>query len=96
MNFVCIDPAYQGRGAGSLLTRKVLELAAADGLPVYLESTEGAVPLYEKFGFKAIDAFEMTIPRVGGDGASEVYKEVCMVWYPPPAGKLDSEEKGVL
>ncbi|KAK4134855.1 hypothetical protein BT67DRAFT_283488 [Trichocladium antarcticum] len=33
LNFVCVDPAYQGQGAGSLLTREVLGMAAADGLP---------------------------------------------------------------
>lgn len=58
---------------GTLLTRKVVEMAAADGLPVYLESTMLAVPMYEKLGFKAIGSFEMDIPpplrRVtGSDG----------------------------
>jgi len=70
-------------------------MAAADGLPVYLESTILAVPMYEKLGFKAIGSFEMDIPpplrRVTGDGgglgeshgaASCVYREVCMVWHP--------------
>ncbi|KAK0628952.1 hypothetical protein B0T17DRAFT_488944 [Bombardia bombarda] len=87
LNFVCTDPAYQGRGAGSLLTRTVLDMAAAEGLPVYLESTMVAVPLYEKLGFRAIDGFEMGIPRRGSssDELSETYREICMVWYPPPA-----------
>ena len=85
MSFVCTDPAYQGHGAGSMLTRRVLEMAATDGLPVYLESTEVAVPMYEKLGFKAINSFEMTIRRPGSAGVSEVYREWCMVWYPPSA-----------
>ena len=68
---------------GSLLTREVLGLAAADGLPVYLESTQVAVPMYQRLGFKIIDGFEMEIPRRGSAEAVEVYRETCMVWYPP-------------
>ncbi|KAK4241769.1 acyl-CoA N-acyltransferase [Achaetomium macrosporum] len=83
LNFVCTDPGYQGEGAGSLLTRKVLEMAAADGLPVYLESTEVAVQLYTKLGFQVLDGFEMSIPRAGSAELSEVYRELCMVWRPP-------------
>jgi hypothetical protein len=68
-----------------VLTRKVLELAAADGLPVYLESTEGAVPLYTKLGFQLLDGFQMRIPPGAGSAGldDEVYRESCMVWRPP-------------
>ncbi|KAL2132924.1 hypothetical protein VTI74DRAFT_3145 [Chaetomium olivicolor] len=85
LSFVCTDPAYQGQGAGSLLTREVLEMAADDGLPVYLESTDVALPMYERLGFRAIDGFEMRIPKSGSDSEelSGAYKEMCMVWYPP-------------
>lgn len=84
LSFVCTDPEFQGQGAGSLLTRAVLGMADADRLPVYLESTENAVPMYEKFGFAAIDAFEMDIPdRRGADMPSMAYREVCMVRSPP-------------
>jgi hypothetical protein len=58
-------------------------MAAADRMPVYLESTEVAVPMYEKLGFKAIDGFEMRIPRPGSAELTQVYREACMVWYPP-------------
>ncbi|KAJ4293806.1 hypothetical protein N0V88_005317 [Collariella sp. IMI 366227] len=77
LSFVCIDPAYQGQGAGSQLTRRVLGMAAEDGLPVYLESTENAVGMYEKLGFKVVDGFEMRIPSRGSssDELSEVYRE---------------------
>lgn len=60
-------------------------MAATDGLPVYLESTEVAVPMYGKLGFTAIDSFGMTIPQAGSAGGSEVYREWCMVWSPPSA-----------
>jgi GNAT superfamily N-acetyltransferase len=94
LTFVCTDPAYQGRGAGSLLSRKVLEMAAADGMPVYLESTEVAIPMYEKLGFKVIDGFEMEIPSPGSAGLTEVYREACMVWYPPQKQDDRSGERG--
>lgn len=85
MSFVCTDPSFQGRGAGSLLTQAVLDMADADGLPVYLESTEDAVPMYGRFGFAAIDAFEMEIPVRNGTEipSSRVYREVCMVRSSP-------------
>lgn len=100
LTFVCIGPAWQGRGAGALLTRHVLDLAAADGLPVYLESTEVAVPLYRKLGFRVLDGFEMRIPQprpvvgsiaeVGGDEEEVWYREKCMVWTPPSKSEGDA------
>ncbi|KAJ4392463.1 hypothetical protein N0V85_007033 [Neurospora sp. IMI 360204] len=98
LTFVCIDPKYQGRGAGSLLTRRLLELVDAqdedEKLPVYLESTMEAVPMYERLRFEAVDGFEMEIPAprmVSGEdegkaeGDKMTYREVCMVYYPKGA-----------
>ncbi|KAK4232481.1 hypothetical protein QBC38DRAFT_352077 [Podospora fimiseda] len=83
LSFVCIDPAYQGRGAGKMLSKAVLDFARADGLPVYLESTDVAVKMYEKLGFRKVDFFEMRIPtREGSEELEEVYEEVCMIWKP--------------
>lgn len=81
LSFVCIDPAYQGRGAGKLLSKSVLDLAEKDGLPVYLESTDVAVRMYEKLRFRRVDKFEMMVPSRGGTG-EEIYEEVCMIWEP--------------
>lgn len=77
LSFVCTDPEYQGLGAGYQLTRRVLDMAAADKLPVYLESTENAISMYRGFGFREIDSFEMEIPGV------QKYREVCMVLDAP-------------
>ncbi|KAK0742416.1 hypothetical protein B0T21DRAFT_282711 [Apiosordaria backusii] len=82
LSFVCTDPKYQGRGIGTLLTRKVLEMAEVDNLAVYLESTDAAVSIYERLGFRTIDSFEMRIPSRGADRGIVLYKEKCMVWYP--------------
>ncbi|KAK3905193.1 acyl-CoA N-acyltransferase [Staphylotrichum tortipilum] len=89
LSFVCTDPAYQGQGAGSLLTRRVLELAAEDGLPVYLESTEVAVGMYEKLGFRKVGGFGMKIPGEGGEVV--VYREVCMVREPSAVDVAEGE-----
>ncbi|KAB5542860.1 acyl-CoA N-acyltransferase [Coniochaeta sp. 2T2.1] len=82
--FVCTDPEFQRLGAGSQLTRHILEKARADGMPIYLESTLDTVHMYERLGFRKVDAFHMKIPRPGGDPEhlSEIYEEVCMVWRP--------------
>jgi ribosomal protein S18 acetylase RimI-like enzyme len=63
-----------------MLSQAVLEMAQADGLPVYLESTNVAVKMYEKLGFKRVDSFEMKIPSRGDAGELEAYEEVCMIW----------------
>jgi hypothetical protein len=60
----------------------VLELAAEDGLPVYLESTETAVGMYERLGFREVGGFGMEIPGKGDGEEVVVYREVCMVWEP--------------
>ena len=84
ISFVCIDLKYQCQGAGSLLTSKVLEMAREEGLPVYLESTEVAVKMYEKLKFHTVGGFEMRIPTRDDpkDEGWQVYKEVCMLWRP--------------
>ena len=83
LTFVCTDTRYRGRGAATELVLRVQELAGAAGLPIYLESTENAVGLYQKLGFVVIDSFQMPIPSKGTEGTketTEVYKEVCMLW----------------
>jgi GNAT superfamily N-acetyltransferase len=95
MSFLCTDPAYQGQGAGSLLTRKVTMMAAADGLPVYLESTEWAYKMYDKCGFHGLHGFQMDIPP-SPVSKSTVYQELCMAWYPPRSeGLLDKIKTSV-
>ncbi|KAL2162062.1 hypothetical protein VTH06DRAFT_7847 [Thermothelomyces fergusii] len=82
ISFLCTDPAYQGQGIGTLLTRKVLELAKTDKLPVYLESTEVAMPIYQRLAFRAIDEIQMKILGPTGGESTVTYREVCMVWQP--------------
>jgi GNAT superfamily N-acetyltransferase len=54
LNLLAVEPAAQGRGIGSSLLRAVLDRAAADGVPAYLEATSAANRrLYERHGFEA-------------------------------------------
>ncbi|KAL7816197.1 acyl-CoA N-acyltransferase [Trichoderma gracile] len=80
--YLCTDPSFAGRGAATLLLRKVQELAAAEGLPVVLEATMNAVGFYERMGFEVRDELSMVLPRRGASEPTEVYEERCMVWVP--------------
>lgn len=47
-------PAHQHKGAGTMLLLEILAEADDAGVPVYLEATDTAKPLYERHGFEAI------------------------------------------
>lgn len=73
-----------------------MDLAAADALPIYLESTEWAIPMYQRLGFYELRNFSLALPKPGTPGSicrSTVYLELCLVWY-PPTWKEDEEGEG--
>jgi ribosomal protein S18 acetylase RimI-like enzyme len=86
LGMVIVDPRHQGRGIGKRLMRLALRDLA--GRAVMLNSTRAGQPLYEKLGFKAIDAVEQhqglaapvpAVPLAHGErlrpvGASDVPK----------------------
>ncbi|KAL6866660.1 acyl-CoA N-acyltransferase [Trichoderma novae-zelandiae] len=80
--YLCTDPSWAGRGAASVLLRKVQDLAAEEGLPVVLEATMNAVGFYEKMGFEVRDELSMMLPARGASEPTEIYEERCMVWVP--------------
>ncbi|KAL7932711.1 acyl-CoA N-acyltransferase [Trichoderma chlorosporum] len=88
--YLCTDPRWAGRGAASLLLRKVQELAAADGLPLVLEATMNAVTFYQKMGFEIRDELSMMLPPRGSSEPTEFYEERCMVWTPPKGAAATS------
>ncbi|MFJ2740590.1 GNAT family N-acetyltransferase [Streptomyces sp. NPDC087440] len=54
------DPEARGQGHGSALLRSGLAQADAAGQPVYLESSKPSnVPVYEHFGFRVREEFEL-------------------------------------
>lgn len=73
------DPAFQGRGAGSLLIKWGTQKADELRLPVYLEASPKGHGLYEKHGFKDIEVFDFDLSRFGGPG---IYKEPLMIREP--------------
>ena len=50
-----VDAVHQGKGLGKSLLQPVLRRAAADGVPVYLETAQPSnVPFYKNLGFKIV------------------------------------------
>jgi len=50
-----VDPRRQGRGYGSVLLARGLEVCDRDHVAAYLETTNPAnIPLYQRFGFEVI------------------------------------------
>jgi allophanate hydrolase len=56
-----------------------LSRAEKDRLPVYLESTLLASPLYRKHGFVVMDGLALPLPSNSGSSAHEFYQEICML-----------------
>ncbi|KAI8240314.1 hypothetical protein K4K57_002901 [Colletotrichum sp. SAR 10_99] len=69
LNILFTIPEYRRRGAASLVMDWGVERADCMGLDIYIEASEGGKPLYEKYGFKAIE---------------ESYYEVDEKRLPPP------------
>jgi ribosomal protein S18 acetylase RimI-like enzyme len=64
LDVIGVVPAAQGLGLGRILVEHGLALAAADGLPAFLETGRAEnVAYYERFGFRTVDRVEA--PRGG-------------------------------
>ncbi|KAI5475566.1 acetyltransferase GNAT family [Pseudohyphozyma bogoriensis] len=63
LNILAVDPACQRTGAGKALLRWGLEKGDAEGVEVYLQSTEAGRPMYESFGF------EQCAPNIPADNS---------------------------
>ncbi|KAI0019415.1 acyl-CoA N-acyltransferase [Xylariomycetidae sp. FL0641] len=51
---MAVDPAYQRKGAATLLMQWGIETADKLELPIYLEATDSGYPLYKKMGFEKL------------------------------------------
>ena len=54
-----VHPDYQGRGVGSVLLKHAIKVCTEMKLPMILEATPDAVPLYERHGFVKLKNIDM-------------------------------------
>ncbi|KAF4987691.1 hypothetical protein FGRMN_10217 [Fusarium graminum] len=80
VTYLCTDPGFQGRGAASVLLRRVQAEAAQENAPVILEATMNAVSYYQRLGFEIREELDMLLPARGSDEPTEYYEERVMVW----------------
>lgn len=73
------DPAYQRRGAGSMLLQHFADEADKRGLESYLESTDEGRPLYEKFGYETVEVMVTDFSK--WDGPAKF--ETCLMLRKP-------------
>ncbi|KAK2799081.1 hypothetical protein FQN50_008587 [Emmonsiellopsis sp. PD_5] len=85
LTFIATYPHHEHRGAATMLIRWALERSRSEVVPIALESTSNAIPLYEKLGFKAVGKIPMMLEEVTDDGGSELYEETCFVFRPEDA-----------
>ena len=60
LRYAAVLPAAQGKGWGGLALRAGIDMAEADGLPIYLETASADnVSLYQRFGFTVIAEWDV-------------------------------------
>lgn len=80
-------PKYQRKGVGRLLVQWGINVAEQLGLPIYLESSKGGVPLYEAVGFETL-THETLVHKASTTGEKEDMEVPLMV-------KMPSQAKGI-
>ncbi|CAK9780426.1 acyl-CoA N-acyltransferase [Cutaneotrichosporon oleaginosum] len=64
LSFLGVAPWARGKGLAGALLKHVVDRARADGrLVTVTTTTEGNIPMYEKFGFTGIQSAEVTLGR---------------------------------
>ncbi len=85
-----VHPDYQGKGIGRKLLEYCNDLADSAGLPRYLTAFPGGHGLYQKFGYKDIQHFDVDLNEWGTKhregGISRSYG---MLGEPPKLEKVD-------
>ncbi|EJD37072.1 hypothetical protein AURDEDRAFT_188163 [Auricularia subglabra TFB-10046 SS5] len=71
LHILATRPSFQRTGAASALLRNLTETADTEQLLLYLEAAPGSLPVYQKFGWTAMESLSM--PTIAGlPDASEV------------------------
>ncbi|KAI2611897.1 putative GNAT family acetyltransferase [Hypoxylon sp. NC1633] len=79
LTFMGTDPAYERRGAATMMVRWGMERGRKERVPTYLESTLEAAPFYRKHGFVDVERFSLEY-QVLGHGPSEIYEEISFIY----------------
>ncbi|KAF3067125.1 hypothetical protein GL218_08902 [Daldinia childiae] len=79
LTFMGTDPAYQRRGAATMMVRWGIEHSRKDGAPAYLESTLEAAPFYRNLGFVDVDNISLEY-QVDGTEERSIYEEVSFLY----------------
>jgi predicted N-acetyltransferase YhbS len=73
-------PNYERKGLSRALVEPVLAVAQAEGVPVWVDSSEVGKGFYEKLGFMAFEPYELDM-----DGGYNVQTVMDMKWEPKRA-----------
>ncbi|KAH8677927.1 acyl-CoA N-acyltransferase [Xylariales sp. PMI_506] len=84
-------PDYRRKGIGRMLVQWGIDIAEQLGLPIYVESTTTAVPLFESTGFKILEG-EAVVHKASATGDSEDIEVPLMVRMPTKANGLSFED----
>ncbi|KAI1412607.1 acyl-CoA N-acyltransferase [Hypoxylon sp. FL1857] len=76
------DPKRQGRGAGGMLVRRIIEEAQKLGLVVYLSASPAGHELYKKCGFRDVETLSINMSKWGATGN---FINWSMIWEPSEA-----------
>ncbi|KAI1259741.1 putative GNAT family acetyltransferase [Xylariaceae sp. FL1019] len=82
LTFMGTDPAFERRGAASLMVQWGLERCREEGVSAYLESTLDAARFYEKMRFTFVEKFSLRYPAAGRSDYEDTYEEVSFVYHP--------------
>ncbi|KAI1878345.1 uncharacterized protein JN550_000527 [Neoarthrinium moseri] len=81
---LCTSPRYERRGLAKALIEPVLEIAQANGMPVWVYSSPVGKGFYEKLGFVVIEAYDLDLSNANR-GLEGVHRVTAMQWNPKPS-----------
>ncbi|KAI0471721.1 hypothetical protein GGR56DRAFT_655290 [Xylariaceae sp. FL0804] len=86
LSLICTAPEHQRKGAATAMMAPMLKIADAAGLRTYLEATPAGRPLYQRLGFRVVDAIPVDPTRLtGGKVITHPYSISVMIRDPQPA-----------
>lgn len=88
LSFIGTHPSYERRGAATMLIQWGLERSVKENVPIQLESTTVAWPLYKSLGFEDKKRILMQLEGLRKDGQSVLYEELSLVCKPEVASTI--------